>query len=365
MEKFNSAVIGVGGMGKVHAEAQLASPYIDQVYVVDPNTELTSRLQQELGVIPASLEQVLADPSIRFVSIVTPNEFHVAQSEACLRAGKAVLCEKPMGNTLAEAQHIMAVEKETGGFLQIGFELHYSKMYQLAKDWITAGLIGTPVNIQTRYYCCEFHRRNNWRSNSTGSFLIGEKLSHYLDLQRFFFDDHFASIYSLSAPKVVSYFHHRDNHQITTKFANGGVGVLNFIMYLGETDYEDVSRDPLRDLTEKQLDDGHFLTYHILGNKGAIETDVFKRRIRRWEFGEIESGFTSKIVETVRYGREQEQEYIHNVFGQTIAVIENFATGKASAMTARDAYETMAMCFAAEMSEDSGKIITPSDILRS
>ncbi len=361
MEKMNVCVVGAGGMGKTHIEALLASPYAGKVYVVDPDTERIKTLVRDMKIIPVSMDEMLKDESIRFVSIATPNEFHLPQSEACMRSGKAVLCEKPMGSSLDEAKRMMQIEEETGGFLQIGFELHYSKLYQLAKQWIDEGKIGTPVNIQTRYFCCEFHRRNTWRSNSTGSFLIGEKLSHYLDLQRFFFDEKFENIYSLSSAKVVPYFHHRDNHQIMTRYPNGKVAVLNFVMYLGETDYTELSRDPLQDMVTKQQDDGHFLTYHIMGTRGAIEADVFRRRIRRWEFGENETGFTSSIVETQTYSREQDQEYMHNVYGQTQKVLENFAGGKPSEMTAANAYETMKMCFAAELSEDSGKVIESSD----
>ena len=70
----------------------------------------------------------MADPAIRFVSIAASNEAHVPLAEMALRAGKAVLCEKPMGNTLEEAQHLIRVKNETKGFLQVGFELHYSTM---------------------------------------------------------------------------------------------------------------------------------------------------------------------------------------------------------------------------------------------
>jgi predicted dehydrogenase len=230
--------------------------------------------------------------------------------------------------------------------------LHYSKLYQIAKEWIDAGKIGEPVNIQTRYFCCEFHRKDNWRSNSTGSFLIGEKLSHYLDLQRYFFGEQFESIYSLSSRKVVPYFRHRDNHQIMTKYPNGKVAVLNFIMYLAETDFDELSRDPLIDLMEKQADDGCSLSYHICGTRGAIETDVFRRRIRRWEFGEREDGMTSRIAETLRFTREEDQVYFHNVYGEVQHVIGLVANGRKSEMDGKEALETMGMCFAAEMSEN-------------
>lgn len=358
MNKINAAILGLGGMGATHVTAAVKSPYVDKIYGYEPDPEYRNTRCKELGIIPAALEEIMADESIKFISIASPNETHIELAEMAMRAGKAVLCEKPMGNTLAEAKHLCEVEAETGAFIQIGFELHYSKMYQMTKKWINDGLIGDPVNIQCRYYCCEFHKKNTWRSNSTGSFLIGEKLSHYLDLQRWFFNKTPETVYSLSAAKVVPYFHHRDNHQILTRYPGDCVGTLNFIMYIAESH---TGHDPLRDLLEQQADDGHFLQYHICGTKGAIENDVFRRRYRRWEFGDSPEFMTSKIVEEVTFPPAEDQIHFHNVEEQNMHVIELAATGKPSEMTAREAYETMKLCFAAELSENTGELIKFND----
>lgn len=358
MEKFNAAILGLGGMGKTHVTAAIKSPYVDKVYGYEPDPQYRSERCKELNIIPADLDEIMADESIKFISIATPNETHIELAERAMRAGKAVLCEKPMGCNLAEAKHMVDVEKETGAFLQIGFELHYSKMYQKAKEWIDAGIIGTPVNNHCRYYCCEFHKKNTWRSNSTGSFLIGEKLSHYLDLQRWLFGVNPEKIYSISAKKVVPYYNHRDNHQISSTYPDGKVAVLNFIMYIAESH---TGHDPLRDLLEQQADDGHYLQYHICGTKGAIETDVFHRRLRRWEFGDGPEAMTSKIVETITFPKEEDQIYFHNVEEQNLHVIELVAKGKPSEMTAQNAYDSMKICFAAELSEDTGELIDFND----
>ncbi len=359
MEKMDVAVLGLGGMGKTHADAAKASPFVNRIYGYEPDPERCHKRAEEIGIEAASLEQILANPAVRFVSIAASNDVHVPLAEAALRAGKAVLCEKPMGTTLEEASRLIRVKQETGGFLQIGFELHYSTMYQKVKEWIDSGAIGAVVNVQCRYFCCEFHRKNNWRSNSTGSFLIGEKLSHYLDLQRWYFAGQKPeSVYSLSAPKVVPYFRHRDNHQILTRYDKGGVAALNFIMYSAESYH----RDPLREILEKQSDDGHFLQYHICGTKGVIETDVFKRRLRRFQFSEVEDGLENKIVETITFPKELDQVYFHNTHGQNLRVIELAAKGKMPEVPPEDAFATMQLCFAAERSEDTGRIIRLDDL---
>ena len=358
MEQFNAAVIGAGGMGKVHVDAALASPWVKNLYVVDPDPRRVKLWEGEARLKSSTMDEVLKDESVRFITVATPNHLHLEHAAAAMRAGKAVLCEKPMGNTLAEAREMIRVEDETGLFCQIGFELRYSKLYLLAKEWINSGAIGEVVNIQTRYFCAESHGKGTWRSNSPEpGFLIGEKLSHYLDLQRYFFDADFETVYSLAAPKVVPFCNHHDNHQIMTTFSGGRVGVLNFIMPIAET----WDNGEKREMLEKQSDDGHALSYHICGTRGAIETDVFRRRIRRWEYFDAPDTLGSRIVETVTFPKEEDQTYFHNVYGQDLAVIDNFARGGASQMNTRDAYGTMKFCFAAELSEIDGKIISGSD----
>lgn len=151
----------------------------------------------------------------------------------------------------------------------------------------------------------------------------------------------------------MDYFNHRDNHQILTRYSKGGVGSLNFIMYIAETHY----LNPLQETLQKQSDDGHFLQYHICGTKGAIETDVFKRRIRRFSFSDGEQNMISKIDEVLSFSPAEDQEYFHNTFNQNLRVIELVANGMPPEVSAEDAFRSMQLCFAAEQSEDTGNIV--------
>lgn len=356
--KIDVAVLGLGGMGKTHVGAAKASPYVNKIYGYEPDSERAALRGKELEIETTSdLNSIWDNPEIKLVYIASINSVHAEQAAKAMRSGKAVLCEKPMGETLSEARQMMAAEKETGSFLQIGFELHYSKIYIKAKEWIDQGLIGTPVNCHCRYYASEFHSKNTWRSNSKGT-LIGEKLSHYLDLQRWFMCDEVEEVFSMNSPNVVDYFNHPDNHQINMRFENGAVANLNFLMYLGESDH----RDPLLEMLDKQSDDGHSLQYHIMGTKGAIETDVFRRRIRRWEFTDLPERMNSEIVETVTYDKAEDQQWIHNTHGQNIRIAELVANGMKPEVSAMNAYKTMQTGFAAEMSERERRIVKLSEL---
>lgn len=358
-EKLNVAIIGMGGMGGTHTDAAKASPYVDRIIGYEPNPERAALRGKELGIeYTSDFNEILKDSSINVASIASINEVHCEQTIASLKAGKSVICEKPMGLTLAEARQMLKAEQETGNFLQVGFELHYSKIYMMVKEWIDQGLIGQPLNSHCRYYCSEFHLKDTWRSNATGSFLIGEKLSHYLDLPRWWFGQEIDEVYSMAAPNFVPYFKHRDNHQINYKYKNGAISNLNFIMGLAETDHG----DPLQDLLEKQSDDGHSLEYTVYGEKGAIQTDVFRRRIRRWEFTDGPKQLESKIVESISYTKEDDNLWIHNTKGQNIHLFERIAKGLKPDNPASDSFETMKLCFAAEMSEDENRVVKMSEL---
>lgn len=357
--KMDVAVLGLGGMGTTHVGAAKASPYVGKVYGYEPEPERAALRGRELGIEATSdLDSILNNPEIKLVYIASVNEAHVEQTERALRAGKAVLCEKPMGMDLSEAKRMLAAEKATGQFLQIGFELHYSKMYMTAKGWIDQGLIGTPVNCHCRYYCSEFHLKNTWRSRSKGD-LIGEKLSHYIDLQRWFLGGDVDEVYAMTAPNVVDYFNHPDNHQINLRFKNGAVSSLNFVMYIAETD----ASDPLLDVLTKQSDDGHCLQYHIFGTKGAIETDVFRRRIRRWEFTDSPKQLVSRIAETVAYPKEEDQLWIHNTHGQNLRIAELVAKGLPPETPSAGSYETTAVCVAAGISGRERRVVRMDELL--
>ena len=358
MNKFDVAVLGIGQMGSTHVNAAKASPYVRNIYGYEPDLTRAESRARELGIIGVSdLDSILNNPEVKFVSIASPNNTHSAFAAQALKSGKAVMCEKPMGETLEEAVRMIHVEKDTGSFLQIGFELHYSKLYTTTKNWIDQGLIGTPVNCHCCYYCSEFHCKNTWRSLSKGT-LIGEKLSHYIDLQRWFLGSQIEEVFSMNAPNAVDYFNHPDNHQICMRFKSGAISNLNFVMHLGETDYT----DPLLEMLEKQSDDGHALQYHIFGTKGAIETDVFHRRIRRWEFSDSPKQLVSKIAETITFPKEEDQKWFHNVHGQNVRIIELVANGMSPENSATDSYETMKACFAAEISEREKRIVKMTEM---
>lgn len=350
------AVLGFGGMGQSVLHHTQDAPQVTGRVVYDINSAARKRASLKTGVeVYDDLDQLLADPAIKLVFITASNDAHKPLAIAALEAGKAVLCEKPMANTLEDAQCMVDTAHRTGGFLQIGFELRYSQLYIQIKDWIDQGLLGEVTSTQCTYICSEFHHKGSWRNRlETGGSLFGEKLCHYVDLPRWWIGKPVSKVYTACAPNVVPYYEVRDNYYTTCKHVGGGVSQLNFVMYVGQS----FNGDPLQNVIDQQQGDGHELRYLITGTKGAAATDVFNRSIKRWEFGDSPTHMTSTLVEELTWSKQDDGRYFHDGKTQTLDVIRRVSEGLPPHTSADDALETMRVVYAADESADTGELVT-------
>lgn len=345
------------GMGVIHTCKN--SGLLEGVIGYDISEERIDHAKNEGFDATHDLEKILRDPSVGLVFVTASNEAHKPLVMAALKAGKAVMTEKPIATTLEDSKAMVEEAEKRGLFFQVGFELRYSKLYMIVKEWIDQGLLGNVMNSHCYYICSEFHHKGSWRNKrSSGGGMFGEKLSHYVDLPRWWIGSQVTEAYSVCAPNVIPYYEVRDNFNTSYKFANGAVSQLTFHMAVGET----FAGDPLRDHIEQQKEDGHALRYLIVGTKGAVSTDVFYRRIKRWEFGDSPECMTSKWVEDITWDPKEDQEYYHNTAGQNLDIIKRVLAGQPPKTPARDAYETMKLVEAAELSADQGKPVDLNSI---
>lgn len=105
------ALVGVGGIAQTHIEGWLAQPDAELTLLCDVNPDIARERQERYGLQRARIVTDFAavlDSDCTLVDLCTPSYLHAEQSIACLEAGKHVLCEKPMANSLAEAEAIAA-----------------------------------------------------------------------------------------------------------------------------------------------------------------------------------------------------------------------------------------------------------------
>jgi predicted dehydrogenase len=234
------------------------------------------------------------------------------------------------------------------GFLQIGFELRYSRLYTKVKDWIDAGLLGEVLNTHC-YYTASSYEKSSWRVKKARSgCMFGEKLSHYVDVPRWWIGGDVTDVSTYSAPNSVPYMEIRDNYHSSYRFSTGAVSHLTFMMGPAAT----FRGDPLQCITDQQIGDGHALRFFVAGSKGAAATDVFVRSIKRWQYTDTPKTLESDLVETLTWDKAEDHLYYHNTHDQTLDIVRRVEQGLPPKTPARDAFETMRLCFAAELSAD-------------
>ncbi len=105
---IGTAVIGTGFIGTVHVEA-LRRIGVQVRGVLGSTAERGAARAETLGVAKAyaSLDELLADPTVDVVHVTSPNDLHVSQSIAVLESGRHVVCEKPLALTSAESTRLV------------------------------------------------------------------------------------------------------------------------------------------------------------------------------------------------------------------------------------------------------------------
>jgi predicted dehydrogenase len=150
-DRLNVALIGA--TGKVAAPAHLNGltgiPNANIHTVCDVDADKVGQLASRLSAAGVtSFDEVLADPNIDAVSLVTPPFVHAEQAIAAARSGKHVYCEKPMTHSLAEADAMIAAHREAGTILMVGESYVFHHPNIAARGVIENGDIGDVLHIR-------------------------------------------------------------------------------------------------------------------------------------------------------------------------------------------------------------------------
>jgi len=149
--KHRLAIIGYGGMaGWHHQNIKEKIPAIEVVGAYDVREEANEKARENGLKVYSSLAELLGDKRIDLVTIATPNDFHRGLSIDFLRAGKNVVCEKPVTLNAKELEDIMAVAKETGKLFSIHQNRRWDRDFLIVKKAIDEGMIGTPYFLESR-----------------------------------------------------------------------------------------------------------------------------------------------------------------------------------------------------------------------
>ena len=133
--KHRLAIIGYGGMARWHHQnIKEKIPAIEVVGAYDVREEANEKARENGLKVYSSLAELLGDKRIDLVTIATPNDFHRGLSIDCLRAGKNVVCEKPVTLNAKELEDIMAAAKETGKLFSIHQNRRWDRDFKKIKN---------------------------------------------------------------------------------------------------------------------------------------------------------------------------------------------------------------------------------------
>ena len=137
------AVLGCGRIGCIHARNVARHPRATLVTVFDVLDKVAQQTASELGVKSArSLDEIWSDPGIRAVLMATTTDTHVPLITAAVRAGKAVLCEKPIDVDLERARACWSDIAHERPVVMIGFNRRFDRSYRALRERLNQGEIG-------------------------------------------------------------------------------------------------------------------------------------------------------------------------------------------------------------------------------
>jgi 2-hydroxy-4-carboxymuconate semialdehyde hemiacetal dehydrogenase len=181
---MNICLAGEGAFGNKHLEALARIEGVRVASLVGGDKAATEAVARKYDIPHWTLDlaEGLAQPGVEAAILATPTQIHASQAEQCMRAGKHVLVEIPMADTLADAERLVRVQKETGVVAMAGHVRRFNPSHQWIHNRIRAGELKLQqLNVQTYFF-----RRTNLNAlgqpRSWTDHLLWHHACHTVDL---------------------------------------------------------------------------------------------------------------------------------------------------------------------------------------
>jgi predicted dehydrogenase len=197
MKKISLAMIGYGGIGRVHAMAYrdisfhygLSADTINLIGVATTSPDTAQKAAREIGcpIWTTDYHELLARPEVDVVDVCVPNHKHEEIITATAKAGKHIYCEKPLALNVAEGQRMVKAAEQAGVKTQLTFNFRFFPAIRRARQLIEAGFVGRVFSFRGRYYRASYispAKPLSWRlrKDISGSGALFDLGSHVLDL---------------------------------------------------------------------------------------------------------------------------------------------------------------------------------------
>jgi len=227
--------VGVGGMGNAWTPALLANEDIQIAGIVDVNADVLAEKAAQHGIPKENcftgLDAALAGVACDAVILVTPPAFHSDQTIAAAKAGKHVLTEKPLSDTIDGAKAMVKACATAGVTLMVSQNYRRTRGAMTLQSAFQGGVIGPTKelgSVQVEFYKAVNFGATNFRTLMQYPLLLDMSI-HHVDLLRFVTGVEVVSVYARSFHPAWSWYQHDSGLTMTFELSNGAVGC-----YLGD-----------------------------------------------------------------------------------------------------------------------------------
>ncbi len=223
---LNWIVIGIGDIATRRVIPGIQAEPRSQLYgLVTRHAEKAAPYNTRVW---TTLDEALADPAVDAVYVGTPVFLHALQTIQSLRAGKHVLCEKPMAMNEAEARSMLHAANESGKTFGVSYYRRSYPKVQRAKELIASGAIGKPVVAElTNHMWFDGTGSRSWLVDpaKAGGGPLFDIASHRIDVLNFLFGQPLRVTAQLS--NVVHHYAVEDNATVMIEYAGGVRGIVD------------------------------------------------------------------------------------------------------------------------------------------
>ncbi|TKD70717.1 Gfo/Idh/MocA family oxidoreductase [Pseudalkalibacillus hwajinpoensis] len=337
MKKVKVGIVGLGRLGKQHAEnLAFRIPHCELTAVCSVIEDEVKEVQERWN-IPytyTTYEDMLQNKELNAIFIASPSGFHCKQIQQALAAGFHVFSEKPLGLYLEEAVEVQeAVEAHSDKVFMLGFMRRYDKSYMAAKEKIDRGDIGKPIFIRC-YGLDPAVKMDSFLkfagSNYSGGLFLDMAI-HDLDLARWYLGTEGKEVWAIGGGyerKEFDELKDAETGAAMVRFENNASGVF---------------------LAGRNCAHGYHIETEIIGTKGSIRIGTVPERNQIVLFNEngaiqeCVDGFLERFEQAYR---SEAEEFIN-------CILE----GRKPAVTVRDGVESTRLAYSCKESFEKGELI--------
>lgn len=304
-------VIGVGSIGQHHVRVYTEMEGVELVGIADINKERVEELARFYKTRAYTSFQDLLDEKLDAASIAVPTTFHKEVALSAVQRGVSVLIEKPIADTIENAEEIIKVSRKNKVKLMIGHIERFNPAVARLKELISNGELGDVISISARRV-----GPYNPRIRDVG--IIIDLATHDIDIMCYLLGERVKEVYALAGNVLHDY---EDHAIIALKFGSGRSGVI-------ETNW--LTPHKVRRLT-------------VVGSKGIAEVDYLEANLRI---------FTKEWIKEEKLEKEEPLKLELQHF------IESVQQGKEPKVSGEDGNQVLKIAFAAMESYKAGKAIS-------